>query len=204
MTGLAAWLAYRIARRIAGEDPVAGRYVWLAPALLWVQPLVVTLAQTTLTETPALLGLTAAVWLGLSRRRVAACAVMSLVFVTRLETLALGPLVGAAVVAARWRETGSFVRAVLAGETVAAALALVWAPTAWVVSAVVLDVEPESSPLVLLPPGAHRRLRDRGLAPHAAALGRGRRRGRAVAGGGRRGAPGDAGRSCPPRTRSRS
>jgi hypothetical protein len=150
MTGLAAWLAYRIARRIAGEDPVAGRYVWLAPALLWVQPLVVTLAQTTLTETPALLGLTAAVWLGLSRRRVAACAVMSLVFVTRLETLALGPLVGAAVVAARWRETGSFVRAVLAGETVAAALALVWAPTAWVVSAVVLDVEPESSPLVLL------------------------------------------------------
>jgi hypothetical protein len=136
LTGLTALLAYGIAREITRDDPVGGRLVWLAPALVWLQPLVLTLAQTTLTETPAALYVALAVWLALRRRTVAAAAVVSLLFVTRIETVVFAPLLALGLL-----RTPSPIRGWIA---------LAWAPTAWILAVILLRVSPEASPFVLL------------------------------------------------------
>jgi hypothetical protein len=100
-----AYLAYRIARRLL---PGGGWTVALTPALVWVQPLVMTAAFTTLTETTAGLYLTLAVWLVLRGNRVWGCLAAGLSFITRYELAALAPIFAAvvirdALVASQWK-----------------------------------------------------------------------------------------------------
>jgi hypothetical protein len=149
MTGLTAWLAYLVAVRITRDRPEARRFAWLAPALVWLQPLVATLAQTTLTETPAALYLTASIWLWLRSRRALATAVLSLLFVTRYETLAFLPVVGLALLVAHAREAGSAIAALGRPALWAEKLLLLWAPAAYVGAALVLGISEDASPLGL-------------------------------------------------------
>jgi len=144
MTAAIALLAYGIARRI-GVPPM---WAALAPALVWMQPVTLTLSMTTLTETPAALYLTLGVYLYLRGHRVWACAVVSLAFVTRLETPALAPLFVLAVALDAWRLAGrNVVKALRTGWACAAAAALLWAPAAWILVAYVADLPPACSPL---------------------------------------------------------
>ncbi|MFP4106109.1 MAG: hypothetical protein ACLFVU_08465 [Phycisphaerae bacterium] len=101
-TAVTSWLAWLIAARIAG------RTIWTAsaPLLVWAQPLVLTLSLTTLTETPAAMYLALGVWLYLRGNRVWACGFWSLLMVTRDETMALAPVIGAIVVIDAWRSGG--------------------------------------------------------------------------------------------------
>ena len=66
LTTIVAWLAYCIARRTTPDGGVA---LGFAPALVWLGPVTMTLACTTLTETPAALYMTLGVWLYLCGRR---------------------------------------------------------------------------------------------------------------------------------------
>lgn len=79
----AAWLAYCIARRMEI------RHAWAVIPLCYVQPLFFNLAQTTLTESPMALYVTASVYLALRSRWGWSAAVMSLAFITRHEALIL-------------------------------------------------------------------------------------------------------------------
>jgi len=146
-TAMTAWLAYRIARRIS---PRAVWPVAMAPALVWVQPLAMTLACTTLTETTAALYLTLGVWLYLRGNRVRACAVCSLLFVTRYETLGLGLVLGAAVAIdalkqARWKLT----RAARLRWPWMCAISLLWAPAAYAAVAIAIELPAKASPLLM-------------------------------------------------------
>lgn len=94
LSALTAWLAFLIARR------VQVRRAWLVPLFLYLQPRFVTLATTTLTETAAMVYLTAAVYLALRHRWRAAAALLSLAIVARHEAVALIPIFAIAIVAA--------------------------------------------------------------------------------------------------------
>lgn len=171
MTAATAWIAWLIARRILGNRRAAA----LAPALVWLQPLALTLSFTTLTETPAALYLTAGAWLLMRGNRVAGCAVFSLLFVTRLETLALAPvpLLLFAVLDAtppagrsgkspgRVRATefppgaafprpGALLRTLLGTpRNWVCGVVSLWAPAAWCMASAVLRIDPGSSVLHL-------------------------------------------------------
>ena len=94
LTAITGWLAYRIAVR----QGIA--LAWLAPVLLWLQPMTFTLSYTTLTEPVLALYLTIAMWL-LLRRHFTACAVVaSLCMVTRHE----GAIFVGFFACALWRE----------------------------------------------------------------------------------------------------
>lgn len=86
LTAAAAWIAFRVA------EHQRWRLAWVTPALLWLQPEVMALSATTLTETALMFYLTAAVWLYLRGRQAAAAGVFSLALVTRHEAMALLPL----------------------------------------------------------------------------------------------------------------
>lgn len=171
MTAATAWIAWLIARRILGERRVAA----LAPALVWLQPLALTLSFTTLTETPAALYLTAGTWLLMRGNRVAGCAVYSLLFVTRLETLALAPvpLVLFAVLDAAapasgtgkgqatefppgafFPRPGALLRTLLGTpRNWACGAVSLWAPAAWCLASAALRIDPGSSVLHLFSRG---------------------------------------------------
>ncbi len=125
---IVAYLAYLIARRIG-----AGPSAFLAPALVWVQPLAMTLSLTTLTESPAALYMALTVWLYLRGNYVWSCASMSLLFVTRYETLALAPVVAIGVIyhalkANNWRIGPTLKTRWFWG----AAAAMLWAPLVYI------------------------------------------------------------------------
>ncbi len=147
MTAVVAWLAYLIARRIGVKPGLA----ILAPAIVWLQPLTMTLAATTLTETPAALYLTLAVWLYLRGNRVWACLAMSPAFVTRLETLALAPIIAVAVILDALREAdwkpGRMLRTPWPWQCAAA---LLWAPAMWCAAAYAVNVPRDDSPIYVL------------------------------------------------------
>jgi hypothetical protein len=147
MTAGVAWLAFCISRRIA--SPGADWPAW-APLAVWAQPLVLVLSFTSLTETPAALYLALGMWLHLRGNRVWACAFYSLLFVTRYETLALAPLLGGAVAydalrLSRWRIGDALKRWWLW----AAAMAMLWAPVAYLAAASMVSLEPDGSPWTL-------------------------------------------------------
>ena len=125
---LVALLAYLIARRLgAGWAAVA------APVLVWVQPLAMTLSLTTLTETPAAVYMTLAVWLLLRGNFVTGCAAASLLFVTRYETAALAPVLLLWVFRDRLKQAqGNWSTALRAKGMWASAVALAWAPVAYI------------------------------------------------------------------------
>lgn len=142
-TTAVAWLSWRIARRVLGDVREAA----LAPLLVWLQPLVFTLSLTTLTETPAALYLTAAVALALAERPIWACASLSLLFVTRYETLGLGALFGLYLLWQRYHEIG--LGALWSGRLWACAAAMLWAPAMYVLGAFLLDLPAGSSPIYM-------------------------------------------------------
>jgi hypothetical protein len=145
-TAVAALAAYGIARRLIGPC----RYAALAPAVLWAQPMVLRLATTTLTETTALMTLTVGLWLWVSRRRVGACAVISLSFVTREELLALLPLVAVGAIWHAWVQADRRLGATLrTGWLWGCAAALLWAPAAYWLSAWLVDLPADASPLTI-------------------------------------------------------
>jgi len=146
-TAAVGFLAYLIARRI-GVPPAAAA---MAPALVWLQPLTMTLACTTLTETPAALYLSLGVWLYLRGNRVWGCAAVSATFITREETLALAPVIVAAVALDALRQADWHLgRAMRTGWAWACAAALLWAPLAYATAAVAVGLEGDASPLNIL------------------------------------------------------
>lgn len=145
-TAVVAWLAWAIAARLSRPGLPEG----LAPAMVWLQPLVFKLSLTTLTETTAAVYLAAGVWLFLVRRRVLACAVISLCCVTRDEMLGLLPILAAGVLYEAWRQyRGDFSEVLSAGWVWACAVAAVWAPVTYWATAWVLDLPPDASPLLI-------------------------------------------------------
>jgi len=146
-TAAVAYLSYRIARRLMGATFTAA----IVPALVWIQPLAMLLAITTLTETPAALYLTLGVWLYLRGNRVWACVAISPAFVTRVELLALTPILAAAVIADVLRASGGrFLRAARTPWPWACAAALLWAPVAYVLAAAAAGLRAADSPLAML------------------------------------------------------
>ncbi|HDY65671.1 MAG TPA: hypothetical protein ENH84_05520 [Phycisphaerae bacterium] len=149
-TAAIAWFAYAIARRLIG----ANIYAALAVALVWVQPITFRLATTTLTETTGGVYLTIGVWLYLRGNRIWGCGVLSLMFVARDETMALGPIVAAAVILDALREAGGDWRKMLrTGWVWACAGATVWAPGAYWTAAWVMQLPPDASPLSIFSRG---------------------------------------------------
>jgi len=142
-----AYLAYLIALRV-GLRP---RWAALAPALVWLQPLTITLAETTLTETPAALYVTLAIWLYLRGNRVWACAAMSLALVTRLELMALVPLMAIGIILDAMRQADwKLGRTLKVRWLWPCAAAMAWAPVAYCVAAYLAELPPDASPLYVL------------------------------------------------------
>jgi len=136
-TALTAWLAFAIARRIAPGRWAAA----IAPALVWAGPLNMTLAITTLTETTAALYLSLSVWLFLRGKSVWACLAASPMFLTRTETMALGPVLLAAAAWEVRRGSGGGLAATLASRRLwACAAALLWAPAAYSIAAAAVQL----------------------------------------------------------------
>lgn len=140
-----AYLAFLIGRRAAG-----GGWSPFAAGLVWLQPLVMTLSFTTLTETPAALYMALGLWLYMRGNRVLACAAFSVLFVTRYETMALAPILAVAVVrdileAASWR-----IGAAVKSRTLwLCAAATAWAPLLYAAAAWWADLAAADSPLRL-------------------------------------------------------
>ena len=151
-TAVIAYLAYRIARLISpppksrpqGLDWATAIAPALAPAMVWAQPLVMLLAHTTLTETPAALYLTLGAWLILRGNGVWGCLALSPMFITRYELMALAPVFAAYLVwealtqaAARWGRSAwawpSLLGALRTPWLWAAAVAMCWAPAIYIV-----------------------------------------------------------------------
>ncbi|MBS3733423.1 MAG: hypothetical protein KGY99_00660 [Phycisphaerae bacterium] len=153
-----ALLAWLIARRVG-----VGRWWSLAATLfVWAQPLVMTLAETTLTETPAALYLTLGTWLYLRGNRVWGAVAVSPAFVTRLETLALAPVFVAALAWDAWRAADGRLGPALRRYWLwGSAACLLWAPAAYCLAAWLVDLPAASSPLYIF------------LRGHSAAYGRG-------------------------------
>jgi len=130
LSAIAAWAAYRSARRLG-----LTRAEWTIP-LLYAQPLFLHLATTTLTETPAAACLALATWAMSAGRRGLSAAVFSVTLITRHESVVLLPVWAWAL----WRrsapaagphETGAPpVQDPRAGMLAAWAL-LPWAPVAY-------------------------------------------------------------------------
>lgn len=141
------FLAYLIARRISERDRGVQRLTPLAPLLVWLQPLVMTLSLTTLTETTGALYLALGVWLYLRGNRVWGCAAISAMFVTRYELTALAPIPALAVIADAVRTGGGRWRRALRTPWMWGALAaLLWAPAAYLIGAYGVDLRPDASP----------------------------------------------------------
>ncbi len=146
MTAATALLAWSIARRLLGDTPAAA----MAPLLVWIQPLAMTLSTTTLTETPAALYLVLGTWLLLRGNPLWACAVWSLLFVTRLETLALAPLFMGGVAWMAWQRRGRSIASALKNRRLwACAAVLLWAPAVYALAAAMVDVPADGDPLRL-------------------------------------------------------
>jgi len=145
-TAATALLAYGVARRLGEGDGRGRRWALAAPVLVWAQPMAMTLACTTLTETPAMLYLTLALWLYVRGNRVWASAVLSLLAVTRYETVALWPIVAAAVLLDAREAGGSLAKALRQSWAWGCAAALLWAPVAYFAVTKLVALPDELSP----------------------------------------------------------
>jgi hypothetical protein len=149
-TAIIAYLAYGIARRILSDVPRGEFFAALAPVLVWAQPLSMTLAITSLTETPAGLYLTLAVWLYMRSWPVQACLALGMVFVTRFETLPLGGIFAVAIVYDSLREAGWKIWPALAKWKLwACGCALLLAPAIYIAVAIWLQLPSDASPLYM-------------------------------------------------------
>ncbi len=147
-TAVVAWLSFLIALRLVRSAGLPEWSAALAPLLVWAQPLTMTLAFTTLTETPAALYMALGVWLYLRGNRVWACAAFSAMFVTRYETMALGPILAVAVTYDALRAAGGNVwRALRTGWVWGSAAACFWAPLLYALAAYAAQLPEEGDPL---------------------------------------------------------
>ena len=143
-TALIALLAWRTARRLIGP----GFFAACAALLVWLQPLTFRLAMTTLTETTGAFYLTLAIFLYVRRNRLLACAAFSALFLTRDETLALGPLVALALIIDAHRHAAGRWRATLATAWLWGGLVLLIAgPALYVLASLGVDLPPGGDPL---------------------------------------------------------
>jgi hypothetical protein len=152
MTAATAYLAYLIARRILASLPRGAYLAALAPALVWLQPLTMTLAATTLTETPAGLYLTLGVWLFMRGNKIAGPIVTSFAFISRFEILTLAPIMWAmaayeALKQSNWKPSSLL-------KTWPCALGLLAAPIAYAIAAIILEHIKTSTGGVILSPSA--------------------------------------------------
>jgi len=143
-TALIAFFAFRIAQHVMGTS----RWTLWVPVCVWMQPLVFRLSTTTLTETPAALFLTLAVLLFVRGRHYWACLAMSVVFVTRYETLALGPVWALALLMVSIRqEQGKWTRLMFSRRVVLGSLLLLLAPLLYGLVAWLANVPADASPI---------------------------------------------------------
>jgi len=145
-TAAVAWLSYLIALQLSRRAGMPDYAAALAPAMVWLQPFPMSLAYTTLTETPAALYLTLAVWLYLRGNRVWACAALSPLLITRYETATLLPIWAGAVTldalkANRWRVG----RALRTGWPWACAGVILWAPLGYIIASALANLPPDES-----------------------------------------------------------
>jgi len=144
-TAIIAYLAYRIARRIHPEGGIA---LALAPAFVWVQPLAMTLACTTLTETTAALYMALAIWLYLRGNHTWGSLAAGMLFITRYEAVALAPILAAAVVRDALGASGAKVSAGLKTWWAWASAGAMLAPPAVYMAVVYLaNLPPDASPI---------------------------------------------------------
>ncbi|MBI5724323.1 MAG: hypothetical protein HZA50_10230 [Planctomycetes bacterium] len=148
MTAATAYFAYRIARRILQPAPGGAYFAALAPLLVWLGPLNMTLALTTLTETPAAFYLTLATWLYMRGNRVIGCLVFSLAFVTRYEIAALAPVLAAVLARDSLRDCGWKIMLFLNSSRFwLGCFALAAAPAVYAFAAIWYELPPAASPL---------------------------------------------------------
>ena len=141
-TAAVGYLSFLIARRLLRKAHMPTWAACVAPALVWLQPLTMKLAMTTLTETPAALYLTAAVWLLLRGNFIFSSVVLSLTFVTRTETLALAPLFAAGLAWAAYERSGRDVAKAARTPWLWCSLAaMLWAPLVWVICSIIYKPE---------------------------------------------------------------
>jgi hypothetical protein len=131
LTTLVAYMSFRIARRIWPDRWETA----LAPLLVWLQPETMTLAITTLTETPAAVYMSMGAWLWLRGNPVWACGFWSPMFLTRVETMGLAPLLAGLCIHDAIRRQGRWSKALKAPWLWAAAGVALWAPVAYIVAA---------------------------------------------------------------------
>lgn len=154
-TAATAYLSYRIARKILDAVPGGAYAAALAPALVWLQPLTMTLALTTLTETPAALYLTLGVWLYMRGNRIPGCLAISLAFITRYEILTLGPLLfGVIGYDALRRHQWKVASALKSPGLWACGISLLAGPIAYAAVALMLGLPPVVSPIYMFRGGA--------------------------------------------------
>ena len=158
LTAGTAYAAFLLAREVAVRAGDHGRWPVLAPVLVWLQPLTMTLALTTLTETPAALYMTLGAWLYLRDNRAWGCAAFSAMFVTRYETLALAPILAGAVLYDAFLAGDRKLSKVIATPWLwSCGAALLWAPLAYGLAAYLVyglgaspgDVDRSASPLYM-------------------------------------------------------
>ncbi len=149
-TAAVAFLAYLIAVLMCRKARYSPWVAVLAPALVWAQPLTMTLAITTLTETPAALYLTLATWLYLRGNRIWACAALSACFITRIEMTALAGIFALAIVYDALRDANWDVARMLRTRWVWLALAaMLWAPLMQIVGSAAAQLRPGDSVMEL-------------------------------------------------------
>ena len=143
-TALISLLAWRMARRLIGP----GVFAASAALFVWLQPLTFRLALTTLTETTGALYMLLGLWLYLRGNRLWSCVAFSALFLTRDETLALGPLVALAMVLDARRQAGGSLRKALATGWVWAGFGLLAAgPVLYVLASIPVELSPDGDPL---------------------------------------------------------
>ncbi len=122
LTAATAWFAYRIARRLGV------RHAWFAVPLVYLQPLMLRLSLTTLTETPTAFYFALATWLLLRGSSTGSAAAFSLALVTRHEAIALLPVWA---IALRQHRAHWFAWPLLVWAPLAHNLLAAWAFDAW-------------------------------------------------------------------------
>lgn len=143
-TALLSLLAWRLARRLIGPGLVAA----CAALLVWTQPLTFLLSMTTLTETTGALYMLLAIFLYVRGNRLWSCAVFSALFLARDETLAMGPLIAAALLIDAYRQAGGNFRRALGTWWVWVGGALLLSgPVLYVLATIPVDLPPDGDPL---------------------------------------------------------
>jgi hypothetical protein len=144
-TALLSFLAWRTARRLIGPGLAAAT----AALLVWIQPLTFLLSMTTLTETTGALYMLLAIFLYVRGNRLWSCVAFSALFLARDETMALGPMIVAAMLIDAYRQADgkTFRRAVGTWWVWVGGVLLLSGPVLYVLATIPVDLPPDGDPL---------------------------------------------------------